>query len=97
MIAREGKCHLRAISYVYKSILRGKHEKRRSKTQSHGKKTPKASKNEKFVKPADDDLKLYWKTGNMLYPVPAVMVSCKGKEEGDADNIVTVAWAGTIC
>lgn len=62
-----------------------------------GKKTPKASKNEKFVKPADDDLKQYWKTGNMLYPVPAVMVSCKGKEEGDADNIVTVAWAGTIC
>ncbi len=31
----------------------------------------------------------------MLYPVPAVMVSCK-RPEGKA-NIITVAWAGTIC
>lgn len=31
----------------------------------------------------------------MLYPVPAVMVSC-GKE-GETPNIITVAWAGTIC
>lgn len=36
-----------------------------------------------------------WKGGNMLYPVPAVMVSCK--REGEKANIVTVAWAGTIC
>ena len=72
-------------------------KKENPRLRAAGKKTPKASKNEKFVKPADDDLKQYWKTGNMLYPVPAVMVSCKGKEEGDADNIVTVAWAGTIC
>ncbi|MBR6485877.1 MAG: flavin reductase family protein [Lachnospiraceae bacterium] len=36
-----------------------------------------------------------WKPGNMLYPVPAVMVSCKRKEE--SANIITVAWAGTIC
>lgn len=36
-----------------------------------------------------------WKAGNMLYPLPAVMVSVtdgKGK-----DNIITVAWAGTVC
>ncbi len=31
----------------------------------------------------------------MLYPVPAVMVSCKRKDE--RPNIITVAWAGTIC
>lgn len=31
----------------------------------------------------------------MLYPVPAVMVSCKRGEE--RPNIITVAWAGTIC
>lgn len=37
----------------------------------------------------------YWKPGNMLYPVPAVMVSCKRGEE--KTNIITVAWAGTIC
>ncbi|MGN0318765.1 MAG: flavin reductase family protein [Lachnospira sp.] len=36
-----------------------------------------------------------WKPGNMLYPVPAVMVSCK--RPGEKSNIITVAWAGTIC
>jgi flavin reductase (DIM6/NTAB) family NADH-FMN oxidoreductase RutF len=36
-----------------------------------------------------------WKPGNMLYPVPAVMVSCGRK--GERPNIITVAWAGTIC
>lgn len=35
-----------------------------------------------------------WKPGNMLYPLPVVMVSCGNME---AANIVTVAWAGTIC
>ncbi len=39
--------------------------------------------------------KEYWKPGNMLYPVPAVMVSCG--REGERPNIITVAWAGTIC
>ncbi len=41
------------------------------------------------------DSKQVWKPGNMLYPVPAVMVSC-GDKEGNK-NIITVAWAGTIC
>lgn len=36
-----------------------------------------------------------WKAGNMLNPVPAVMVSVADKD-GNA-NILTVAWAGTIC
>lgn len=31
----------------------------------------------------------------MLYPVPAVMVSCQRKDE--KPNIITVAWAGTVC
>ena len=39
--------------------------------------------------------KQLWKPGNMLYPVPAVMVSCKRKDE--KPNIITVAWAGTVC
>ena len=37
----------------------------------------------------------YWRGGNMLYPVPAVMVSCAGT--GEKPNIITVAWAGTVC
>ena len=36
-----------------------------------------------------------WKPGNMLYPVPAVMVTCK--REGGQPNIITIAWAGTVC
>ena len=36
-----------------------------------------------------------WKPGNMLYPLPAVMVSCA--REGEKPNIITVAWTGTIC
>lgn len=39
--------------------------------------------------------KMEWKPGNMLYPLPAVMVSV-ADEEGH-DNIITVAWAGTVC
>lgn len=36
-----------------------------------------------------------WQPGNMLYPIPAVMVSCGRK--GETPNIITVAWAGNIC
>ena len=39
--------------------------------------------------------KRQFKPGNMLYPVPAVMVSVADRE-GNA-NIITVAWAGTVC
>lgn len=39
--------------------------------------------------------KQIWKPGNMLYPVPAVLVStvdAQGK-----DNLITIAWTGTVC
>ena len=36
-----------------------------------------------------------WKPGNMLNPVPAVMVSCADRE--GKPNIITIAWAGTVC
>ena len=48
-----------------------------------------------------------WKPGNMLYPLPAVMVSCQNSAAHDPlcerpeldgkPNIITVAWAGTVC
>lgn len=39
--------------------------------------------------------KQIWRAGNMLYPLPAVMVSCA--RNGEKPNIITVAWAGTVC
>ena len=36
-----------------------------------------------------------WKPGNMLYPLPVVMVSMADRD-GKA-NIITVAWVGTVC
>ena len=38
--------------------------------------------------------KLVWKPGTLVYPVPAVMVSC-GDINGEK-NIITIAWTGTI-
>lgn len=39
--------------------------------------------------------KQIWKAGNMLYPLPVVMVSVADTQ--GRHNIITVAWAGTIC
>lgn len=36
-----------------------------------------------------------WKPGNMLYPLPVVMVSVCGNN--GKSNIITIAWAGTVC
>lgn len=36
-----------------------------------------------------------WRPGTMVYPIPAVMVSCGSNAE--EYNIITVAWTGTIC
>lgn len=39
--------------------------------------------------------KQIWKPGTMIYPVPAVMVTCGNQPENY--NIITIAWTGTIC
>ncbi|MBN2345071.1 MAG: flavin reductase family protein [Candidatus Aminicenantes bacterium] len=39
--------------------------------------------------------KLLWKPGTMLYPLPAVLVSCG--EYGGTKNLITVAWTGIVC
>jgi flavin reductase (DIM6/NTAB) family NADH-FMN oxidoreductase RutF len=36
-----------------------------------------------------------WKPGTMIYPLPAVLVSCGSTPE--EYNVLTVAWTGTIC
>ena len=40
-------------------------------------------------------MKQSWKPGTMIYPVPAVLVSC-GEVDGE-HNLFTVAWTGTVC
>ena len=53
-----------------------------------------AKNKEKKVEKTSDE-RLYWRAGNMLYPLPVVMVSAvRGDEK---PNIITVAWAGTVC
>ena len=39
--------------------------------------------------------KVLWKGGNMLYPVPPVLVTVADGEGND--NVFTVAWTGTVC
>lgn len=36
-----------------------------------------------------------WKPGNMLYPLPVVMVSVA--DRAGRNNIITLAWVGTVC
>lgn len=38
--------------------------------------------------------KIQWNPGNLVYPLPAVMVTCGTKEEDY--NIITISWTGTI-
>ncbi|MBP3851674.1 MAG: flavin reductase family protein [Erysipelotrichaceae bacterium] len=37
----------------------------------------------------------YWRASNLLNPVPAVLISCA--DENGKPNVMTAAWAGTIC
>lgn len=39
--------------------------------------------------------KLNWKPGNMIYPLPAGLISC-GDINGEM-NLLTVSWLGTLC
>ncbi|MBQ5785108.1 MAG: flavin reductase family protein [Alistipes sp.] len=40
-------------------------------------------------------MKQSWKPGTMIYPLPAVLISC-GESEQEY-NLFTVAWTGTVC
>lgn len=40
-------------------------------------------------------MKQNWKPGTMIYPLPAVLVSCGATQE--EYNVLTVAWTGTLC
>ena len=40
-------------------------------------------------------MKVDWKPGTMIYPLPAVLVSCGSSP--DEYNLLTIGWTGTIC
>lgn len=40
-------------------------------------------------------MKQSWKPGTMIYPLPAVLISCGDNEQ--EYNLFTVAWTGTVC
>ena len=40
-------------------------------------------------------MKVPFKPGTLIYPLPAVMVTCGDCEENY--NIITIGWTGTIC
>lgn len=39
-------------------------------------------------------MKQVWKPGTLVYPLPAVIVSCGNETES---NLITIAWTGTVC
>ena len=40
-------------------------------------------------------MKTLWKPGTLIYPLPAVLVSCGDSPENY--NLITIAWTGTVC
>lgn len=40
-------------------------------------------------------MKQLWKPGNMIYPLPAVLVTVHDGEGND--NVLTIGWTGTVC
>lgn len=40
-------------------------------------------------------MKISWKPGTLIYPLPAVLVTC-GAEPAEW-NMLTIAWTGTVC
>ena len=40
-------------------------------------------------------MKHNWKPGTMIYPLPAVLISCGVVPE--EYNLITASWVGTIC
>ncbi len=41
--------------------------------------------------------KVTMKPSTLLSPVPVVLVSCGGTSPGEKPNLITIAWAGTVC
>lgn len=45
--------------------------------------------------PETENKHVSWKPGTLIYPLPAVLISCGSSEE--EYNLLTISWVGTIC
>ena len=83
---------------IYANLSKKSLQADSSKNNSHNKSNISDEKKSLSAKEykVDSIMKRNWKPGNMLYPIPAVMVSCCDKDAGNT-NILTVAWTGTVC
>ena len=86
-----GRKNVTVTEYAKKAAHTGKNVT----VPEYTKKTVDTGKNSGISKASETDVKKVWRPGNMLYPVPAVMVSCG--RPGEKPNIITVAWTGTVC
>ena len=41
-------------------------------------------------------MRVDWKPGTLIYPLPAVLISC-GTMEDDGANLLTASWVSTVC
>ena len=41
-------------------------------------------------------MRVDWKPGTLIYPLPAVLISCGSMEDGEA-NILTASCVSTVC
>ena len=66
-----------------------------AKTHSFSAQTAKKEPDKKEADITESTKRAFRKPGNFLYPAPPVMVSVGG--ENEKPNIITIAWAGTVC
>jgi flavin reductase (DIM6/NTAB) family NADH-FMN oxidoreductase RutF len=52
-------------------------------------------KENKFIQENTDNEHVSWKPGTLIYPLPAVLISCGNSP--DNYNLLTISWVGTIC
>jgi flavin reductase (DIM6/NTAB) family NADH-FMN oxidoreductase RutF len=51
--------------------------------------------NLKNIESTPDASHVSWKPGTLIYPLPAVLISCGSSPENY--NLLTISWVGTIC
>ena len=51
--------------------------------------------NLKDIESTPDASHVSWKPGTLIYPLPAVLISCGNSPENY--NLLTISWVGTIC